>query len=403
MRRSSSLLLVYLALWASVATAGTQALHPDSARSLDLLAQFRAERALSQWAALPPGRRDAIRASVEANLRPVDMWVREIDRSAPSILCLGETHGPHSRSFVAEHIFPHYRIDRLLLETSPIDARGIRCRVDAGETGVDLLGSDVAAVVAAARARNAEVRIDGLEGTPPVRHDDGSVDTPTDRDQRLAERFWVDYEPGARNVLLYGALHCANWSLWLFHYLVAAAPDARASGDVWSVRLLVRAGDASTLAFARFAAALGWPTQDLVIADTDGLAPEIRQWFPLFSQSILGPYDAVVIHGLEPRAPDRPAEAAEERVPADSEFPHWAVGGVTAKPDTGKARPLQRVRWLTPDSVHKPSTADIDLTPHGDLFPHPLGETRARKPSTGLPLHVPRREGDFPHGAGSLR
>jgi hypothetical protein len=404
MRRPSALLLVHLALWVSVFTAGMQSVHADSGHDLDVIDQFRAERALDRMAALPSERRDAVRASLEASLRPVEAWVREIDRLAPSILCLGETHRQPDRKFVAERLFPHYRIDRLLLETSPVEARVIARRVDAGEVGVGLLGVDIAAVVAAAKARNPDVRIDGLEGTAPVRHDDGSVQSSTDREQRVAERFWSGYEPGARNVLLYGGLHCANWSLWLFHYLVLAAPDSRADGELKSVRLLARDQDASILAFARFAAALGWPAEDLVVADTDGLAAEIQEWFPLFSQSMLGPYDAVVIHGRDPETLEPVTEAAARTAPtADAAFPHWSTGGVKNKPDTGEPRPMHRVRWLTPLSVHKPSTGDIDLTAHGDLFPHPGREVTARKPSTGMPLHVPRREGDFPHGAGSLR
>lgn len=402
MRRLSACLVVHLAVCVGVAILGMQAAHANSDRYIEAVSQFRAERALMQFAALPPARRDAVRASLWDHLHPVDAWVRELDRSAPSILCLGETHNQPARRFVAEQFFPYYHIDRLLLETSPAEARRIALQVEGGAREIGLLGVDIGAAVIATKGRNPRVRIDGLEGVGSGRSLEGTrVEESLDRERALAERFWVDYEPGTRHVLLYGGLHCADWSLWMFHHLVIAAPDARARGDLWSVRLLARDHDASTLAFARFATRFGLPAEDLVIADTAALAPELRRWFPLFNQTVLGPFDAVVIHGPEPRPSEQVAGGEGRATPAvDAVFPHWSAGGVTRKPETGDARATRSPRWLKPGAVRKPSTADIDLTPHGDLFPHPRGQVTARKPSTGAPLHEPRREGDFPHGIG---
>jgi len=322
-------------------------------------------------------------------------WSRDLDRSAPAILCVGENHHASARAFAAEHVFAHYGIDRLVLEASPQQARTIAAGADGGETNPTLLGADISGLIAAARERNPELAITGLEGSAEAWGEARAVGVEQGRDQRLAKRFWRNYEPGRRHVLLYGGLHCSNWSLWLFHYLQTTAPD-HVEADMRSVRLHAADQDPSMHAFVHFAHTLGVVTNDFVVTDTAALAEEVGHWFPLLNQSVLAAFDTLVVYGVDAvlrgqRVVSEPPATARR----DGAFPHWSAGGVTRKPDTGAQRDAPR--WYKPESNRRPSTGDIDLTGGHDRFPHPTPAAPARKPSTGDAMTTPPREGDFPH------
>ncbi|MDZ7747925.1 MAG: hypothetical protein U5K43_03025 [Halofilum sp. (in: g-proteobacteria)] len=188
--------------------------------------QRQARDAITRFGRLSPAEQHAVADGLRAAVRPLDDWLGRLERADYSVVCLGEFHEPDTRRFVAETFLPRYAPDVLLLEATPDGLAWIEDRTAAGREYVPLLGADVAGVLRAARAANPAVAVRGIEETRAQvrtrRRHEGS------RDRSLARNFWLAFRPGARHLILYGALHCSDDPGWLYRLLRVQSPPREA-------------------------------------------------------------------------------------------------------------------------------------------------------------------------------
>lgn len=258
-------------------------------------AQRTAEIALAELRTLSPVEQQRVMDRLDRALQSPRAWLDDLAQSDYRILCLGEHHEPSTRRFLADTFFGRYRVDVLLLETTPDELARIEQRLAEGRDYVPLLDADIGAVLQAVRRRNPEVLVRGIEETPAQvrarKEREGS------RDQTLARNFWQSWQPGRRNVILYGALHCADETTWLYRHLREQMP-AREGVRMRNVRVLGTHQHAPTLAFVIFLQALGMEREDHVLADTDTVPSQVRRWFDVFDQHILRRYETLVVYHM---------------------------------------------------------------------------------------------------------
>lgn len=281
------------------------------------VAERRADRILTRYAGLADREQAAVAMTLRTHLIDVDDWVAGLERADPEVVCLGESHGPAVRSFLAERFFSRYTVDRLFLEATPERIGEYRHTNGLGRrSNMMLHGADMGEIVRSVRRANRHALLIGLEGW----NEESVADRDASRDRQLASRFWSNHVRGQRHVLLYGALHCSDQRLWLWRHLLETVPSDGA-GDLVSVRFIGAEQHQWVASFTRFVEAAGFVGEEFVIADTAGLRddPRIRQWFPVLAQDLLDRFDAIVVYRVE-GGPDIPVVPDEDgrRV-----FPVW--------------------------------------------------------------------------------
>lgn len=273
--------------------------------------QRQAQAAIARFERLTPGEQQHVADGLRAAPRPLDDWFGRLERAHYSVVCLGEFHEPGTRRFVAARLLPRYAPDVLLLEAKPEGLAWIEERTAAGRAYVPLLGADIAGVLRAARAANPAVAVRGIEETRAQvrtrRRHEGS------RDRSLARNFWLAFRPGARHVILYGALHCSDDPGWLYRLLRAQSPPREAL-RMLSVQVLGAHQHGPLEAFVTFLDHLRIARGDFAIPDTRRLPPVVRDWFGLLEQQVLGRMDALVV--FREGDADRPEREAS---PADTD------------------------------------------------------------------------------------
>lgn len=288
------LLIVSAVLWyraASPEQPGDIVLEPIRVQA----AQRKADAALERLRELPPAEQHRIVDSMQDALQPPATWLRNLARADYRILCLGEHHEPSTRRFLAESFFNRYPVDVLLLEATPAELVLIEQWLEDGRRYVPLLDADIGAILRAVRKRNPDVLVRGIEESRAQvnsrKEREGS------RDRTLARNFWQSWQAGRRNVILYGALHCADESTWLYRHLREQMP-AREDVPMRNVRVLGTHQHAPTRAFVIFLDALGMGREDFVLADTGTVSRPIRRWFGVFDQHILQRYESLVVYRM---------------------------------------------------------------------------------------------------------
>ena len=289
-------------------------------------AQHQARAVLERFERLTPAEQQALAARLRAVVRPLDAWFERLDRGAYSVVCLGEFHAPATRRFVAEVFLPRYAPDVLLLEATPPELARMRSRTAAARPYVPLLGADIAAVLRAAEAARPGVIVRGIEETAEqVRTRRGREGS---RDHSLARNFWLEYRPGARHVILCGALHCTDDAGWLYRLLQEQSPPREAL-RMLSVQVLGVHQHGPLEAFATFLGALGMGADGFAIVDTGRVPPLVRDWFGLLDQQVLGRVDALVVF-RRPAARD----GARQRGAGRGDPPRWMPAGAAPGRDT---------------------------------------------------------------------
>ena len=246
------------------------------------------------FAALPPPERAALLAALERALRPFPEWLTALNRRPLAILCVGESHEPYLRRFLAERLFPTLKADVLLLEATADEARRLRTRVESGSDTVMLLGADVARLLRSALAANPALEIDGIE----ERHEQNSErrrQGAGSRESSIEANLRARYQPGRRHVVLYGAFHCSHRGGWLFQRLrKQPIPEAPAE-SLLNLRVAWEHLEAPFEAFVYFLDELGFPPGDFVITDPARLPAEIDDWFPFLSANELRAFGAIAV------------------------------------------------------------------------------------------------------------
>ncbi|MDZ7828804.1 MAG: hypothetical protein U5K33_04710 [Halofilum sp. (in: g-proteobacteria)] len=248
--------------------------------------------ALERFRSLPSVEQERFIHTLEDALVSTDTWIDWLITADHRILCLGEQHEPSTRRFLAQKVFPRYRVDTLHLEATPRELARIERWLQEGREYVPLLDADMAAILRTVRARNPDVVMRAIEETSAQAASrqgrEGS------RDRSLVRNFWQSWQPGGRNVILYGALHCSSRGMWLYRLLREQMPP-REDVRMRNVRILGTEQHVPTRAFVHFLQALQLGGEDFAIRDTDMLPPELHQWLPFFSEDVLSRYATVVI------------------------------------------------------------------------------------------------------------
>jgi len=259
-------------------------------------ARHSAEQAYARFHALPSIEQERFIRKLDAALESTDAWVDALSAADHRILCLGEQHQPSTRRFLAREVFTRYRVDTLHIEATPRELARIERWLQDGRQHVPLLDADIAVILRAVRERNPDAVIRAIEETGDQaaarQGREGS------RDRSLVRNFWQAWQPGGRNVILYGALHCSSRGMWLYRLLREQMPP-REDVRMNNVRVLGTEQHVPTRAFVYFLQALQLGGQDFVIRDTESLPPELDQWLPFFSEDVLSRYATVVIFHQE--------------------------------------------------------------------------------------------------------
>ena len=286
-----------------------------------------AHRALAELRALPHEEQERLVAQLRAMQQPPREWLAELEAADYRILCLGEHHEPATRQYLAETFFSRYRVDTLLLEATPAELEQIERWMDDGRDHVPLLAADISDVITAVRRHSPDVVVRGIEETPA--QFEARAGREGSRDHSLARNFWQAWQPGRRNVILYGALHCSTDPSWLYHNLREQLPP-REDVPMHNVRVLGSDQHEPTRAFVFFLELLGMAREDFVLPDTAAVPDPVRRWFPSFRQQILQRFASLLVFHHDQAELQRLAERERddavrvERAPGSSdEWPQW--------------------------------------------------------------------------------
>ena len=257
-----------------------------------------AKRALALFAALPPDGRAGLISGIERAIQPWPGWLDELNRRSVAILCIGENHEPYLRRFLADRLFATLKADSLLLEATPREVTRIRTRVEAGDERVMLLEADIARLLRNALRVNPLLVVGGIEERPEQRSERVQQDSGS-RENSIEANFRARYQPGRRNVVLYGAFHCSHRGGWLFRRLRERPPPDAPAESILNLRVAWEHVEAPFEAFVYFLDEIGFPRRDFVIADPDLLPDEIDDWFPFLSANELEAFGAIAIFRYE--------------------------------------------------------------------------------------------------------
>lgn len=252
----------------------------------------RAIEALRLFSRLPKPERVAIQENLGSNLISIKQWLTHLRQSNFQILCMGELHQESTRGFLSKEFFANFTVDVLLLEATPEDLKGIIRRMDAGRDYFPLLDADILNILRTVRGRNPDIKIYGIEETE--KQAENHRGHSNSRDQSIAENFWGTFEAGSRNIILFGALHCANQSNWLFHNLCTQA-SPQLKDEMLNVRVLGEHQDGTVEAFVYFMDEIGIKKGHFVIPDTHSLSDSIYEWFPLLIHQTFEKYRSLMV------------------------------------------------------------------------------------------------------------
>lgn len=254
-----------------------------------------AREALLKYSQLPAAEQAAFKTDLQKQLITVEQWTGGLDHEGFSILCVGEDHLDVTRNFLAVELFSNIDVDVLLLEATQSETLSILRRIESGQATVDLQGADIAAVVRAARKSNPGAMVRGIEETATQKRQRLEQEQAGIRDDSIAANVWADFRLGQRHAILFGAIHCNNWSNWLYQRLRQDAPQQVLSGML-NVRVVERKQDSLIDPFLFFLDEIGIEQRDFVIEDTGVLDPLLLEWFALMVPQIFSQYKTLVIY-----------------------------------------------------------------------------------------------------------
>ncbi len=183
---------------------------PNTARIQHPFDHQKAVNALQQFARLSKPEKTAVINSLNAGLISMPQWRNRLRALNLEILCVGELLEESTRAFLAEKFFAQMKLDRLLLETTPGNLKGLIKRMNAGREYFPLLNADILNVLRAAKSMNPDLYIGGVEETEQQHSQTTGI--ANTRDRSIAQNFWDRFQPGESHIILFGALHCANES-----------------------------------------------------------------------------------------------------------------------------------------------------------------------------------------------
>ena len=254
----------------------------------------RAVDSLRRFSQLPDPERRAIVKSLESAMVTMEEWLTLLDRSGCQMVCLGECHEESTRRFLSEALFAKFRVDLLLLETTPHELAHLMKMMRAGRRYYPLLGADIMSVLRSVRSLNTDVTIYGIEETDHQQMQAKGIGGSPDRS--MARNVWRHFQPGRRHVILVGRLHSMKDSDWLFGRLREEAPDPLKHRMVNACVLGEHQnGPLEALLFFMDEAGIGPQTKAFVIPDTRAFCPRLRKWFPTLDSQLLEQYRTLIV------------------------------------------------------------------------------------------------------------
>ena len=267
-----------------------------------------AEHAVSQFSKSSAGEQAALLKNLEQNIVSVEHWLDAVRGTGFSVLCLGENHEDATRQFLARTLFSELNIDVLFLEVTShrvgIITQELRSEQELSweKEPISLLDADIASIIRAARIRNPDMELIGIEETKRQRIARQRSDKPGSRDESIYNNFWHHFRYGRRHVVLFGALHCTNRAQWLYGRIRRLAPR-RVVDEMINVRILEEHQDGRVEAFIYFLGRIGIHRDDFVVANTKKLHPQIYDWFKDLGVT-LKEFTALMVFGNRPQKSD---------------------------------------------------------------------------------------------------
>lgn len=251
-----------------------------------------AVKAVEAFSVMPMSRRQALVENLRRNLGNLAEELRRLNESRLTILCIGESHLPATRYFLAATMLPALALDVLLLETSSDELPQIMRQVDAGLAEVPLLGVDIAAIVRSAQSINPGIVIAGIDEAASqkaqrIHRKRGS------RDVSIVGNLRSQIRRGKRHAVLFGALHCADQPNWMYRRLRLGEHRVKRE-EIRNLNVIGEHQDGNLEAFLTFIHAIGIERRQFMIADTGALDRLIYVWFPALTRSFLR-FDAVIV------------------------------------------------------------------------------------------------------------
>ncbi|MGD9308481.1 MAG: hypothetical protein PVG51_05045 [Desulfosarcina sp.] len=265
---------------------------PSASRIQHPIHHREAVGALEVFARLPKVEQTAIKENLESNLISLGQWITQFNRSDCQILCIGELHEEPTRNFLADAFFTKVKADTLLLEATPEKLERCIKRMEAGREYYPLLQADIMRPLRAAIKRNPDIQISGIEETDEQQKDSGGLSN--SRDRHIARNFWDSFQPGKRNIILFGALHCKNESNWLFQNLHNQAP-LPLKDRMLNIVVLGEHQKGPLEAFVYFLDEIGIEKRYFVIPGSSQLHPRVCEFFQLLRRQTLDKYRFVIV------------------------------------------------------------------------------------------------------------
>jgi hypothetical protein len=251
-----------------------------------------ASDALKQFVHLSNTEKRTIIRNLVFNLIGMKKWLDSLNAPPYDIICLGELHDESTRRFLVEQFFSTINTDVLLLEATPDKLESLIRRMDTGRSYFPLLGADIMRLLRTVRSKNSNIQFYGIEETQ--KEQNYRLSESNTRDMSLVHNFWKCYQPGKKNIVLFGRLHCAKEPGWFFHTLQAQAP-VPLKKKMLSVAVLGEHQNGPLEAFLYFLQAVGVNLGDFVIPEPSNLHPYILDQFEALNNQIFKKYDALVV------------------------------------------------------------------------------------------------------------
>lgn len=267
---------------------------PNTERVQNLTAHSAVMRVLGKYKNLSEDKQQRIFSDLNQNTLPARQWLFEREKEGFDFLCLGEFHNEYTRKFLAKHVFSEIKTDYLLLETTPVKLNKIMGRMEGGRNYMRLLDADVTSLIKETRKKTPLVIIKGIDETKRQnsirrKHNPGSS-----RDDSIVANFQKIFKPGKRHIVLFGALHCSNKSGWMFDQ-IRSLDSYGQRYTFLNVGVFGEHQDGPLEGFVYFLDEIGLNKGSFVINDTNKLPPQIKTWFPMLDQVMLGQFQSIIV------------------------------------------------------------------------------------------------------------
>lgn len=252
----------------------------------------RAVSTVNWFLELPESEKNRLMNQIQSSMLPLDTWINQLEKSDYQIICLGELHQETTRRIIAEKLFVKMELDVLMLESTPEHLNFLLEKADSDRSYYPLLGADILAVLRTVIEKNPKVHIRGIEGTDTQKGNPNTFSGT--RDQTIAKNFRNVFQSGKRHVILFGRLHCAKESNWLFQNIHEQS-SAGLQEKMLSISVMGEHQYGPLEAFIYFLDEIGLGRKLFVMIHLEELSRLFSEHFPTLTESIFMKYNAIIV------------------------------------------------------------------------------------------------------------